>query len=53
MDDLSSGKRRLVVEESSTLVLSPLKREGDVGHGQSLLERVRRLSELACAPKKA
>ena len=34
-------------EESSTLVLSLLKREGDGGDAQSLSERVRRLSERA------
>ena len=39
MEDLSSGGRRLLVEESSTLVLSSLKRESDGGHGQLLSER--------------
>ena len=36
---------KLVVEESSSLVPSSLKHEGDGGHGQSLSERARRLSE--------
>ena len=45
MDDLSSEERRSVVEESSALFLSLLKREG--ANGQSLSERVRRLSERA------
>ena len=47
MDDLSSEERRSVVEESSTLFVSLLKREVDGANGQSLSERVRRLSERA------
>ena len=45
MADLSSEERRSVVEETSSIVLSPLKREGVGVHGQTLSERVRRLSE--------
>ena len=47
MDDLNSEERRFVAEESSALVLSLLESEGGGGHGQSLSERVRRLSERA------
>ena len=47
MDDVSSEERKSVVEESSALVLSLLKRDGDRGIAQSLSERVRRLSERA------
>ena len=47
MGELSSEKRSSVVEESAALVLSLLKCDGDCGIGQSLSERVRRLSERA------
>ena len=47
MEDLSSEERRSVVEESSSMVLSLLKREGVGAHYQALSERVRRLSECA------
>ena len=49
MDDLSSEERRSVAEESSALVLSLLKRDGD-WIGQSPSERVRPWSKRA--PKK-
>ena len=47
MGELSSEERISVVEKSSALVLSLLKCDGDCGIGQSLSERVRRLSERA------
>ena len=47
MEDLSSEERRSVVDESSSIVLSLLKREGVGAHCQMLSERVRRLSERA------
>ena len=40
MEDLSSEERRSVVEESSSMVLSLLKREGVGAHCQALSERV-------------
>ena len=40
LEDLSSGERRSVVEESSSVVLSLLKREGVGAHCQALSERV-------------
>ena len=46
MEDLSS-ERRSVVKESSSMVLSLLKRERVDGHCQALSERVRRLSQRA------
>ena len=47
MEDLSSEERMSVVEESSSMVLSLLKREGVGAHCQVLSERVRRVSERA------
>ena len=47
MEDLSSEEGRSVVEDSSFMVLSLLKREGVGAHWQALSERVRRLSERA------
>ena len=47
MEDLSSEERRSVVDESSSMVLSLLKRKGVGAHCQALSERVRRLSERA------
>ena len=41
MGKLSSEERSSVAEESSALVLSLLKRDGDCGIGQALSERVR------------
>ena len=38
MEDLSSEERRSAVEESSSMVHSLLKREGDGGNGQLLSE---------------
>ena len=47
MEDLSSEELRSVVEESSSMVLSLLMREGVGAHCQALSERARRLSERA------
>ena len=47
MEDLSSAEHKSVVDESSSLVLSILKRECVSAHCQMLSERVRRLSEHA------
>ena len=46
-EDLSSEERRSVVDESSSMVLSLLKRESVDAHCQELSERVRRFSERA------
>ena len=45
MEVLSSEERPSVVDESSSIVLSVLKRESVDVHGQELSERVRRFSE--------
>ena len=47
MDDLSVTERRSLVEESTLLVLSFLKREGSGAQCYMLTERVRRLAERA------
>ena len=52
MEDLSSEERRSVVDESSSIVLSLLKRECVGAQCQKLSERVRRLAERAL-PKRA
>ena len=47
MEDLSSTEHKSVVDESSSIVLSLLKRECDGAHWHMLSERVRRLTESA------
>ena len=47
MDDLSTTERWSLVEESTLLVLSLLKREGSGAQCYMLTERVRRLAERA------
>ena len=47
MEELSSAEHKSVVDESSSIVLSLLKRECVGDHCQMLSERVRRLSERA------
>ena len=47
MEDLSSEERGSVVDESSSLVRSLLKRESVDAHCQELSERVRKFSERA------